>query len=882
MKKRILSVVMIATMLCTLFGVPAMAKDFTDSSGHWAAEAISVWSDRGVVNGDDAGNFRPGDPITRAETAKMMDNLIGYQKASIKVFSDVAADDWFAQSVSRLYEAGVMTGYEDGTIRPGAPISRQEAAVMIGRAFDLDTANVNTGVLTQFSDNGQIQSWASPIVAFMAERNFIQGSDGMFRPGDPITRAEIVTILNNMVAVYADGSKSYFNGTYGDKIAIVKAPTTFDGVVLGGAVICPAVEGSVNFNSNSYINGRLCVLSADATVGIIGATVASTSNKYGGIINNSSYSTGYNTNYNSTPSMGGGGGAGGSSSSSTTKYNVAFYGNGGFWDDGESEIIVRCTSGKTYVFHLPNNPKRTGYTFKGWYVSEVAANNLTESKKLQSTDVVNSASVKELYAGWQKNSGRYGTLKAATGENIDHTGKSAAELMVGVEITEARNTDAFEATGALKYVTDYHTGPAIDGEGNFLAITYQLPSRVTNPVKSVLKIAFGDEEFPAYENFTAGNTTYTQIFEITEEMQDEKIVFTIDLNGDGKDKSSLSVDVSDLVLYSYKTVSTLEQFTAALADKAVEKITVDAGITLTDGSYAPVTGRKALVLEQPLLIEKDADVTLKNLDVAAAGALTSMVANATEIPEGETEAVATKAASLTLEGLTVDGDGFAKILDNVKAVALTAKNNELKGDAGKTNDGFFLMAPAEGDTVVIEGNIFDGFSSALAYADATALTTEGNALKKNQFLNNTVDIKIGIEKAEPGTIPNVAYNFFDHEPVVQGLAGALDAILYPTYTAATMEDSQLSENLHDAYVFADGVCKGKLSQLDSLALTFASEDAPLAIVVVPMDLRDTAVTINEEEIDTVSLLKSEMPTNLIIKIGDGAPKTVAVSEATPA
>ena len=245
--KKWISGAVVTAMLGTMM-IPAAAKDFPDTNGHWAQAAIGVWSDRGVLNGDDQGNFRPDDSITRAETATVLDNLISYEKQSVKVFSDVKKEDWFALAVSRLYEAGVITGYEDGTIRPTNGVTRQEAAVMIGRALGLDVSGADQSVLNQFSDQGLIQTWARPTVALMLSRGYIQGSDGAFRPEDPITRAELVTILNNMIAIYATEEGGSVSGSYGNKLAVVKSSTTFNGVTLGGLVIGPQVSGKVNLN----------------------------------------------------------------------------------------------------------------------------------------------------------------------------------------------------------------------------------------------------------------------------------------------------------------------------------------------------------------------------------------------------------------------------------------------------------------------------------------------------------------------------------------------------------------------------------------------------------------------------------------------------------
>ncbi len=906
MKKRLLSVALIAMMLCSLLVVPVAAKVFPDTAGHWAQSAINTWSDRGVVNGDDAGNFRPGDPITRAETAKLIDNLIGFQKTSNKKFSDVAADAWYAPSVTKLYAAEVITGYEDGTIRPGNSISRQEAAVIIGRAFAIETKKVDLGILAQFGDSNLIQDWAKPVVAFMAEKGFIQGDDtGNFRPGDPITRAEVVTILNNMVGIYADGSQSTYTGDYGTKIAIVKAPTVFNGVTLGGAVVCGTVKGKVNFNSGSKVNGCVCNWSANASISTAGAMVASTANKNGGSISaggnfNAGYGGGISGGGTSGGTSGGasGGTSGGTSGGSSTQYSVTYYANGGTWSNLTYQVVVTYNPGNSYALRLPQNPTRDSYVFAGWYTDQTAANTLNSARKMDLTETVSNTSCKQLYAGWKKPSGLYGTIAVATGDNVANRGKSADELMDNITLKETA-VDAYQAKGGLRYVTGYTNSPTLSQEGNFLALTYILPDNLNTPSKVTLTSGFSDDSHESvYNGFTAENKTYTRVFEITASDLSKDIIFHVDLDGSGLNLGTITVDLSELIRYEFRTVTSLEEFNAALADASAEKITVANTLTLASGTYAPAEGQmiKEVVLQQPLLLAKDSTVTIKNLIINIDGTMETMIANATEIPTidlvdetpgDETPGdeitpepptpVVTRAAALNLEQLSVNTGGLGYVLHEIQVDSLVVKNSIFHHNTADPATAIAIGTLSEGDTVLLQDNAFNNYAVALEYKDITALNSGNNLLKGTAFLNNVTDIKLHVQDI----IPNIAYNYFDDAPVLAGPEGAITNYYGPLYMDATFEDSNLSENLHDAYIFVDGVYQGKLSALSALELTFATEDTPCEILVVPGDIRDTAVTINETAGETASLLKSELPTDLVIKVGDGTAKTIAVSERAP-
>ena len=86
-KNKAVSLLLAVVMVCALF-TPVAAADYADVQGHWAADAISRWSDIGIIQGDGTG-FRPDDAITRAETATIINNVISYIDVADNTFSDV-------------------------------------------------------------------------------------------------------------------------------------------------------------------------------------------------------------------------------------------------------------------------------------------------------------------------------------------------------------------------------------------------------------------------------------------------------------------------------------------------------------------------------------------------------------------------------------------------------------------------------------------------------------------------------------------------------------------------------------------------------------------------------------------------------------------------
>ena len=269
-KKRIsvlLTVCLIMTMLPVFsFGAEASNQErtvsgaeLTDITGHWASKAIARWVDFGVIKGDSRG-FRPDAPITRAELAVMLERLMGYQKRAENHFSDVGSGDWFADPVLKAQAAGILTGDGKGHAMPSSNVTREQAAVMLFRAFG---AEVASGGNSAFVDADNISSWARTAVFGLEATRFIGGmADGSFRPKADITRAQFVTMIDNAISAYYNKPGTYTDAVSSSgehSIAVINS----DGVNLKGLTIKGDLilaegigEGSVTLDA-AHVEGRL-------------------------------------------------------------------------------------------------------------------------------------------------------------------------------------------------------------------------------------------------------------------------------------------------------------------------------------------------------------------------------------------------------------------------------------------------------------------------------------------------------------------------------------------------------------------------------------------------------------------------------------------------
>jgi len=175
---------------------PEPGIDFSDIGSHWAKASIEEAVKRGIVMGYEDGTFRPQAQVTRAQFITLLMRAFEGEAAgsAAPAFKDSSAiPDWAMDSVKKAVAAGLITGYDDGTFRPGNAISRSEMTALIVRIAGLEPiqdANLS------FSDSDSIQDWARGYIAAAVEAGLMQGKgSNRFAPNDMTTRAEAVVLL---------------------------------------------------------------------------------------------------------------------------------------------------------------------------------------------------------------------------------------------------------------------------------------------------------------------------------------------------------------------------------------------------------------------------------------------------------------------------------------------------------------------------------------------------------------------------------------------------------------------------------------------------------------------------------------------------------------
>ena len=231
MKRKLLSIFLAFAMSVSLLTVGASAVEPTygDIAGHWAEASIDRWSGHGIIQGNN-GKFNPNGQLTCAHFAAILARLLKLPAAENAGFADNTPDAWHYDAINRCAAAGILKGNLNGTVTPNAPITRERAMVMLGRALGIEP--IENPDLTKYTDAAQVASYAQGMLAALIEAGVVGGvTADQLAPQNNITRAATVTILDRAIGTYADKAGETINAD-GKGIVLVVA----DDVTVTGSV----------------------------------------------------------------------------------------------------------------------------------------------------------------------------------------------------------------------------------------------------------------------------------------------------------------------------------------------------------------------------------------------------------------------------------------------------------------------------------------------------------------------------------------------------------------------------------------------------------------------------------------------------------------------
>ena len=240
-------------------------------NGHWSQAAFQRWHGYGIVEGDDRG-MRPDDAMMVSEFAALLSRTMGYTKQAENHYADLKGDEWYAPYILQLTAAGILEG--DGVnCNADELMTRERATVLFARALGIRPSEAPN--LSSFVDGDSAAEWSAGYIDAMAKAGIIQGvGNDTLALGDDITRASVVTILDNAVAEYANEKNAQVTGDV-DGILLVAADgvTVKDASVSGSLLVSPKSGEATLTVEDSTLKGDLLVETDGADLSIAGTEV---------------------------------------------------------------------------------------------------------------------------------------------------------------------------------------------------------------------------------------------------------------------------------------------------------------------------------------------------------------------------------------------------------------------------------------------------------------------------------------------------------------------------------------------------------------------------------------------------------------------------------
>lgn len=202
------------------------ATSFSDIKGHWAEKAISKWEWFGVISGTDATHFSPNNNISRADFSTIVGRIVGVSEQTELAMNTAGLDGskYYTKYVSEMSNIGALLP-DNGTqdLRPLDEITREEAALLLCGAFGVVVEDLDASRLQQFSDWKEVSDDYREALETLISIGYMNGTpDGKLNPKSNLTRAEAVTLLNNILNLY-DTVNKVENLQIGTRLAISNA-----------------------------------------------------------------------------------------------------------------------------------------------------------------------------------------------------------------------------------------------------------------------------------------------------------------------------------------------------------------------------------------------------------------------------------------------------------------------------------------------------------------------------------------------------------------------------------------------------------------------------------------------------------------------------------
>lgn len=260
-KKRTLAMLLAGAMLLPANAFAASPEDFTDFPTDWSAAGLRSAVQNGLLNGSN-GQINSSGLLIRAQMAAIVNRAFAARKtADLSVYSDANTSAWYYNDLELAVAMRTFQG-ANGKLNPEAPITREEAFVVLARAFALEGGD--TSVLNHYTDGASVSAWARSSVAALIENGYVNGANGKLNPKTSITRAEFAKVISEMASTYADADDS-LSATVDGSVIVRENSVSLSGKTINGDLIIADGVSKIDL-SNVTVSGRIVLRGGESGV----------------------------------------------------------------------------------------------------------------------------------------------------------------------------------------------------------------------------------------------------------------------------------------------------------------------------------------------------------------------------------------------------------------------------------------------------------------------------------------------------------------------------------------------------------------------------------------------------------------------------------------
>ena len=178
------------------------SPNFHDTQTHWAQKEIAQIYQAGWMQGKSSQSFHPTGALTRAEAAVILARAAQLDTTALGEHFADTQNHWASGHIAAARAKGYVLGADDTMFHPDLPLTREQLAALIERAFNLPTSiDFETQRFADLPKN----RWSFSAVTLLAQNQIVHGyPDESFKPDRIITRGEMAAILSR---VYGFGIK---------------------------------------------------------------------------------------------------------------------------------------------------------------------------------------------------------------------------------------------------------------------------------------------------------------------------------------------------------------------------------------------------------------------------------------------------------------------------------------------------------------------------------------------------------------------------------------------------------------------------------------------------------------------------------------------------